>query len=159
MSALNEFVLARALHLLSVLFWIGGVAMVTTVILPATRRVVAAGDRVEFFEAVESRFAWQSRLTTLLAGASGLWLVARMDLWSRFADARYWWMHAMVVVWAVFTLMLFVLEPFVLHRWLRDRAIREPEHTFAMIQRLHWILLAMSIVAFVGAALGAHGGL
>lgn len=158
MNSFNEFAVARAVHLLAVLLWIGGVAMVTTVILPATRRVVAAGDRVEFFEAVESRFAWQSRLTTLVAAGSGFWLVARLDLWSRFAEPRFWWMHAMVGVWVVFTLMLFVLEPLVLHRWFRDRARREPGRTFAMIQRLHWILLGVSIVTFVGAVVGAHGG-
>ena len=159
MNGLNEFAVARTLHLLSVLLWIGGVAMVTTVILPATCRVVAPRDRVDFFEAVESRFAWQSRVTTLMAGGSGLWLVARLDLWSRFTEGRYWWMHAMVLVWAVFTLMLFVLEPLVLHRWLRDRATHEPGRKFAIVQRLHWALLAMSIVTFVGATLGAHGGL
>ena len=32
---MNDLALARVLHLLGVLLWIGGVAMVTTVILPA----------------------------------------------------------------------------------------------------------------------------
>jgi uncharacterized membrane protein len=159
MSGWNEFAVARALHLLAVLFWIGGVAMVTTVILPATRRVVPERERVDFFEAVESRFAWQSRVTTLLTAGSGFWLVAELDLWSRFADPGFWWMHAMVAVWAVFTLMLFVLEPLVLHRWFQRRGRRDPVRTFAMIQRLHWGLLAVSIVTFLGAAVGAHGGL
>ena len=31
--------------------------------------------------------------------------------WNRFGAAAFWWIHAMVAVWAVFTLMLFVLEP------------------------------------------------
>lgn len=159
MTGWNEFAVARALHLFAIVLWIGGVAMVTTVILPAVRRVVTAGDRVEFFDAVESRFAWQARVTTLLAAASGFWLVARLDLWWRFAEVRFWWMHAMVAVWVLFTLMLFVLEPLVLHRLIRQRAERDPERTFAMIQRLHWLLLGASLVTMIAASLGAHGGL
>ncbi len=159
MSGWNEFAIARALHLLAVVFWIGGVAMVTTVILPAVRRVISARDRVEFFDAVESRFAWQARATTLLAAGSGFWLVVRLDLWSRFADLHYWWMHAMVAIWGLFTLMLFVLEPMVLHRVMRKWAGRDPVGAFAAIQRLHWLLLGASIVTLVAAALGAHGGL
>lgn len=34
---MNEFALARVLHVLGVVLWIGGVAMVTTVLLPAVR--------------------------------------------------------------------------------------------------------------------------
>jgi len=70
---------------------------------------------VAFFEAVEGRFAWQARGTTLLVGATGFHLTAAWDLWHRFASPSYWWMHAMVAVWAVFTVMLFVAEPLFLH--------------------------------------------
>jgi uncharacterized membrane protein len=72
--------LARALHVLAVVRWIGGVALVTIVLLPAIDREVEPGRRVAFFESVEVRFAAQSRLTTLLAGASGFYLAWRPDL-------------------------------------------------------------------------------
>ena len=65
----------------------------------------------------------------------------------------------MVAVWAVFTLMLFVLEPLLLHRWLAVRHARDPEGTFALVQRLHWVLLTISLVAVIGAAAGSHGGM
>jgi len=67
-------------------------------------------------------------------------------------------MHAMVFVWAVFTVMLFVAEPLFLHRWLLARAARKPEETFRLIQIMHWILLAISLVTVLGATLGSHGG-
>jgi uncharacterized membrane protein len=156
---MNDLALARALHVLAVVLWIGGVAMVTTVLLPATRRHVAPRERVGFFERIEGRFAWQARLTTLVAGASGFYLTARLDLWFRFREPAYWWMHAMVAVWVVFTLMLFVLEPLWLHRWFVRRATESPEQTFRLIQRLHWGLAAVSAVTIVGSVLGAHGGL
>ena len=156
---MNEYALARALHVFGVVLWIGGVAFVTTILLPAVRRFKDEGERVEFFERVESRFAWQARFTTLLTGASGFWMVWRYDMWARFAEPAFWWMHAMVAVWAVFSLMLFVFEPLFLHRWFIERARRNPAGTFALVQRLHWFLLTFSVVTVLGAVAGSHGWL
>jgi uncharacterized membrane protein len=153
-----ELTLARALHVLCVVFWIGGVAMATTVLLPATRRLKSAEERVAFFENVEAGFARQARWTTLLTGASGFYLAYALNAWDRFGQPTFWWMHAMVVVWALFTFMLFVLEPVWLHRWFEASARRQPERTFALIQRLHWLLLAISVITVTGAVAGSHGG-
>jgi uncharacterized membrane protein len=149
--------IARAIHVLAVVLWIGGVAMVTTVLLPAVRRQIKSGEQLELFQRLESRFAAQARWTTVLAGASGFWLVWRFDLWARFAEPRFWWMHAMVAIWAIFTLMLFVLEPLFLHRRLRERSHREPSGTFVLIQRFHWVLLLLSLITVFGAVAGSHG--
>jgi uncharacterized membrane protein len=145
------------LHVVAVVLWIGGVAFVTVVLLPAVKRLREPAERVAFFEKVEAGFARQARVTTLLTGLSGFYLVHRLGAWNRFADAHYWWMHAMVLVWALFTLILFVLEPLWLHRWFRERAQRDPEGTLAMISRLHWLLLAASVITIAGAAAGSHG--
>ncbi len=156
---MEAWAFARALHVLGVIFWIGGVAMVTTVLLPAVARFRTAEERVAFFEQLEQRFAAQSRVSTLVVGATGFYLAHALDLWARFAELRYWWMHAMVAVWFIFTLMLFVLEPLVLHRWFRSRAQRDPLGTFALVRNLHRALLAVSVATVLGAAAGAHGGL
>ena len=66
-------------------------------------------------------------------------------------------MHAMVAVWLLFTLMLFVAEPLFLDRWLLARAKTRPEATFGLIERLHRILLALSLITLIGAVLGSHG--
>jgi hypothetical protein len=63
----------------------------------------------------------------------------------------------MVCVWALFTLMLFVAEPLFLHRWFRQRAEHAPEQTFRRIERLHWLLLAVSLLTVLGAVAGSHG--
>jgi uncharacterized membrane protein len=156
---MDDLTLARALHVVSIVHWIGGVAFVTLVLLPAVRRLAAPGERVALFEEVERRFATQARISTLVAGLTGFWMTARLDAWTRFADLRFWWMHAMLALWVIFTLMLFVLEPLVLHRWFLARAQRDPEATFALIQRLHIVLLSASAVTVAAAVLGAHGWL
>jgi len=156
---MEDIVIARALHVLGVILWIGGVAMVTTVLLPATRALRSPAEQLAWFEAVEGRFAVQARWTTVLTGASGIYLVHALGLWGRFADGRFWWMHAMVGIWLVFTVMLFVLEPLVLHRLFFERARRDPEGTFAAVTRMHWVLLILSLVTVTGAVAGSHGWL
>ena len=150
-------ILARALHVLGVVLWIGGVAFVTTVLLPAVRRMKEPAERVAFFEDIEGRFAWQARGTTLLVGATGFYMAHAWNLWERFLNPAFWWMHAMVAVWALFTIMLFIAEPLFLHGWFRERAHRDPEGTFRRNERLHRVLLSVSLLTVLGAVAGSHG--
>ena len=152
---MDGFTIARVLHVVSILFWIGGVAFVTLVVMPSIRAHYPPRDRLASFHRMEGRFAPQARWWVLLAGASGFWMVWRMDLWSRFADLHFWWMHAMVAVWLIFMLMLFLIEPLFLHR--RMIASLDPARLFARMERMHRILLAASIVAVIGAVGGSHG--
>ncbi len=152
---MNDFAFARAVHVIAVLFWIGGVGFVNWVLMPTLKATELPQDRLRRFQQMESRFAWQARLWVVLAGASGLWLVARADLWSRFLDSQFWWMHLMVALWAVFALMLFVVEPLHLHR--RLAASKSPEADFIRMTRLHQLLLCVSIITIFGAVGGSHG--
>ncbi len=155
-QVMNVDILARVLHVVGVVIWIGGVAMVTTVILPSVRRFRDPEDRVRFFEQVEGRFAWQARATTLLTGSTGFYLLHRKG-WGLLSHPSYWWLHAMIVVWAVFTLIIFVLEPLVLHRWFQRAARKDPELTFRRIQWLHRVLLIASLLTILGGVAGSHG--
>jgi uncharacterized membrane protein len=148
-----DLALARVLHVLAVVLWIGGVAMVTMVVLPAAR---AARDPEQFLR-VERRFATQARWSVLIAGASGLYMVERMGLWPRFAEARFWWMHAMVALWLAYTLALFVLEPFFLRARFAARLARDPDGALQRMYRHHWVVLAVSLLTVAGAAAGSHG--
>ena len=154
---MTDFAIARVLHVLAVVLWIGGVGMVTTVILPAIRRSYPASQRFSMFHAIESRFAWQARCTTLVAGASGFYMAWRLNAWDRFQSADFWWMHAMVLTWLVFTLMLFVIEPLFLERILIRRAAASPETTYRRVEWLHRILLILSLLTIAGAVAGSIG--
>lgn len=159
MTGFNDFAIARALHVLAVLLWIGGVAFVTMVLIPACRGMAEPQAQLDLFERLEHCFAAVARWSVLVAGGSGLWLVWRLDLWARFADpAGWWWMHGMVAVWTIFALMLFVLEPFVLHKLFQAHARRDPLGTMARIQRVHVVLLTVSLAVVLGAVAGSHGG-
>lgn len=154
----TDIVLARVVHVLAVVLWIGGVGMVTTVLLPAIRRSHPADQRFAVFHALETRFAGQARITTMLAGLSGFYMAWRLDVWDRFRSVDFWWMHAMVLTWLVFTTMLFVLEPLILERLLRRRAALAPEATYRLLEWLHRALLILSLVTVAGAVAGSIGG-
>ena len=154
---MDDAAIARAVHLLAVVLWIGGVGFVTTVLLPAIRRLKASEERLACFDVFERRFSWQARITTGLTGLSGLYMLVRFDLWDRFRFAGFWWMHAMIVVWLLFTAMLFAGEPLFLHRWLAARAREKPEATFRLVEWLHRLLLLVSAITIFGAVAGSHG--
>jgi uncharacterized membrane protein len=154
---LDDVAIARALHVLAVVIWIGGVALVTTVILPAVRRGDFGSDRLTAFQAIERRFVWQARTAVIVVGVTGFYMSARLDLWARFSSAQFWWMHAMVLVWLLFAFVLFVAEPFVLRRRIHDRGTASPETALAWLYRGHLVLLALSVVTIFAAAAGAYG--
>ncbi|TBW29382.1 hypothetical protein EZJ28_03910 [Gramella sp. KN1008] len=149
--------LARVIHVLAVILWIGGVAMVTTVIIPAVKKMNSPKERMETFERIEGKFSLQAKITTLLTALSGFFMLYVMDAWERFLYVQFWWLHAMVLVWLIFTVILFVLEPLVLHKLYKKHAIKNPEKTFNFIHRAHWILLMVSLLTILGAVAGSHG--
>jgi len=86
------------------------------------------------FQAIERRFVWQARIAILLVGATGFYMIEAADLWGRFSSVSYWWMDAMVGVWAIFAIGVFVLEPLFLDRRLPALAARRPWMAVA-----HWL--------------------
>ena len=153
----NYFVIARIFHVLAVVLWIGGVGFVTTVLIPSIRKTEEPSARLKIFEALESKFGFQAKLTTLVAGISGLYMLEVTDGWSRYLNSEFWWLHLMTFVWAVFTLVLFVLEPLFLHKWFHRPAEKNSEKAFQLLQTLPVVLLSLSILALVGAIAGSHG--
>lgn len=148
--------LARVLHVLAVVLWIGGVAMVTTVIIPAVRRMKSAEEQMETFEKIEGRFSLQAKITTLITALTGFYML-HLYGWDRLLDLRFWWIHAMILVWLIFTVILFVLEPYVLHRVFKKYAEKDSARAFLIIHRAHWVLLILSLITIFGAVAGSHG--
>jgi uncharacterized membrane protein len=158
MSQLNDIELARALHVLFITHWIGGVAFVTLVALPLARANKDAGKGWALFETIEQRFSAQVRWSIPLAGLTGLWMAWRLDLWAGFADPGLWWLDAMALVWALFMALVFVVEP-IAHPRLAAEAAHDPGAVLDRLFRAHLVLLAAAGITIIGAVAGAHGGL
>ena len=87
---LERYAFARVVQILGAGLWIGSVALETTVLLTAIKRLKSAAEQISTFELIESRFAWQARVTTLLTGLSGDYLLYYTDGWNRYTDLRFW---------------------------------------------------------------------
>jgi len=119
----------------------------------------ASGDAEKgwaLFEAIERRFAAQVRFSIPLTGATGLWMTWRLDLWGLFAEPAAWWMDAMVLLWALFMVIVFVVEPLA-HRRVAAMAAEDPAALLLRLSRVHRVLLAAGIVTIFGAVAGANG--
>lgn len=154
---MNELTIARAIHILSIVIWMGGVGFVTLVLIPAIRQSSFKQEQLRIFNAIENRFAFIARLAVLLAGASGFYMVYRLDAWQRFFHAQYFWMHAMVLIWLMFVLALFVIEPFFIKNHGRMVKANHDISSLRKTQVVHMIVLILSLITIFISALGAHG--
>jgi len=156
---IDDLALARAIHVLGLVHWIGGLAVVTTIVLPQARGRPDARDAVAAFEAFERRFASQVRISILFVGLSGAYMLTRLDAWDRFHYASFWWLDLMVAVWLLFALMVYVLEPLVIDRLFHQFALRNKNRAFAVAIQLHAAALVISAFAVGAGVFGAHGAL
>ena len=149
-------VLARAIHVVAVVVWIGGVWLVTMVLLPAMRQRLPE-EWIGEFDAIEQRFAPQVRIAALLVLLSGLYMLYAYDLWDRLADVSYWWMHLMVGVWLLFAALLFVIEPLIIGGAIRGRAAAASAAMLTRMLWMHRVLLTLALLAVFAAVAGSHG--
>ena len=154
---MNDLAIARAIHVLAVVVWIGGVAMVTTVILPMVRRAQIPTEGHALLEAVERRFIRQARIATLLVAVSGFYMVERLALWDRFRNIEFWWMHAMVLLWLIFTFVLFIGEPLAARTHTKHGSQPTSKGRLSLMQWLHWVLLLLSAITVLAAVAGSQG--
>lgn len=147
----TTFNVLLALHVLGVVWWIGGVATVTAVLLPMFNRLPAP-ERLQRIQQFEHGFANQARIAVLIVGISGVWMLALTGGMARLALAYGWWIDLMILVWLLFALMLFVAEPLGLPKRL---GLIRKRHGFLL---LHAILLTLALATIVGGVIGARGG-
>lgn len=157
MQDIEYYIYSRALHVLAVVLWIGGVAFVTTVLIPALKRLENTDQRLDLFEKLEGRFGLQAKITTVVTGFTGFYMLHSIDGWDRYSHLQFWWLHLMTFVWLIFTIVLFILEPLFLHRAFHAKATDNSSQAFAILHNMHIILLSLSLLAAFGAVAGSHG--
>ena len=154
---MNALTIARGIHILSIVLWMGGVAFVTMILIPAIRSSSFRGNEYYIFNLIENRFAYVARALVILAGLSGFYMIHLLDAWDRFMQIRYFWMHSMLLIWLMFILALFLIEPF----FIKDHGrIVKDERNFGNLRKtqiLHSIILMLSLFTIFISVLGAHG--
>lgn len=152
-----DLTIARAIHVLSIVIWMGGVAFVTLVLIPALRKNYLEQEQLIIFNMIENSFAKIARLSVALAGISGLYMVYKLNAWDKFTNLHQFWMSAMVLIWVMFALALFIVEPFFINN--RGRMMKNTRgiSNLRKTQIIHLIILLLSLITIFCSVLGAHG--
>jgi len=157
------FIIMHIIHLLTVILWIGGLAFITTMVFPI---IIATKDplgKVLLFQKIERRFAGTARIYNLITGASGIIMVLLMGWQSALFTKAGIPLLVMAAIWVFWFVMLFGLEPLVikkmLERMMKNSEKMDIDGVFARMNRMHWILLAASLIAATGGAIFAHGAI
>jgi uncharacterized membrane protein len=135
----------------------GGVTFVTLVLIPTLRRSSPQVDQLTIFNTIENRFASIARAMVLLAGISGFYMTYKLNAWGRFSQVQFFWMHAMVFVWLLFFLALFIIEPFILKNHSRMVKDGHGITNLRKTQIVHLIILVLSLITIMVSVMGAHG--
>ncbi|MBI5970167.1 MAG: hypothetical protein HY884_03325 [Deltaproteobacteria bacterium] len=155
------FYLIHIIHILTVILWIGGLAFVTIIVLPMAISAKDPLQKVLMFQRVEHRFAKIARFYNLLTGATGF-IMLFMTGWHRML---FTWVGApltfMTLVWVFWFVMLFGLEPLVIKKMLEKMLKQEPkadiDAVFVKLNRMHWFMVMISLLAAAAGVLTAHG--
>lgn len=148
---------AIVVHVLSLIWWIGGLAFLTAVEFPALRYLPDESERAEHFRRIEAASRPQVRIALVLSGLSGIALLWGLNAWKWLEQVRFWWLDAMIIYWLVFALLLFVLEPTVMLERLtsngRGGSVRARRH----LHQLHMVLLVVAFIIIAVAAACSRG--
>ena len=155
------FSILHIIHLLTVILWIGGLAFVTTMIFPMLLKTQNALEKVLLFRRIEHRFARVARAYNVIVGVTGFAMLFTMGWHKTLLTRPGIPLLIMTLIWVFWFVMLFGLEPVLIKKMLDNMAKSgdklEIDTIFAKMNRMHWLMLLISLVAAAAGAVFAHG--
>lgn len=146
-----------AVHVLGVVIWIGGVAFVTIIVFPMIMRMESSFEKVIFFQGIEHRFAKIAKISVLIVGLTGGWLLHITDEWRILFMSAGAGPTLMVIVWTFYVLVL-MFEGKLFKVIFSGEAQQDTSKVFYRLTVFHWVVLGLSLLTiFVGVWAG-HGG-
>lgn len=58
---MENITIARIVHIIAVILWIGGVSMVTTVLIPAIKKIKSKEEQIKTFETIEVSLRYRQK--------------------------------------------------------------------------------------------------
>jgi len=155
------FSILHLIHVLTVIIWIGGLAFITMLVLPMIIGMPDALQKVLFFQRIEHRFAPRARIFSATVVISGLIMMFSTGWHAMLFTKRGIPLLVMLVIGLFWIVMLFGLEPRIIKRMLANLAKSgekmEIETVFNRMNRLHWVLFIVSLIASAAGVIFAHG--
>jgi uncharacterized membrane protein len=145
-----------AIHVVTILLWIGGVAFVTIIIFPLLQTMESSFEQVLMFQRVEHRFARHVRYYLAISGITGFWLLGLEHSFCRLFTWKGIGITMMLFAWAFYLFVLLVEKR--LFKKLFDKPGEfDAKRVFRGLGLFHWVILGISLAAvFLGVWQG-HG--
>lgn len=155
------FTVMLIIHVLAVILWIGGLAFVTILIFPSLYKMQEALQKVLFFQRIEHRFAPLARIYSATVGITGIVMLVHTGWYKLLFTREGLFLTIMFLIWVMWIVMLFGLEPLVIKRMLARMAKSgekmEIDSVFKRMNVMQWVLLFVSMVAAACGIMFAHG--
>lgn len=157
------YVVALTIHIFGVVIWIGGVAFVTMITFPMIQRSGNSLEQVMMFQGVEHRFSKIAKIMVILVGLSGLYLIYEKYGFN-FKELGFG-VWIMIIVWVFYATLLFGLEKIIFKKMFSTPSRKQVVPTgeqpdtkkiFNILQRFHWVVLALSFLAIAAGIWTAH---
>lgn len=151
--------LLTAIHVVSILLWIGGVAFVTIVVFPLILRMEGSLEKALFFQGVEHRFSrivvTPCILVSLITGVTLLLLTGEWKILFSLSDLGP---TVMILVWVLYVVIL-LSERRIFRAIFIQKESARIETVFRRLTVFHWFILGLSLLAVFVGVLAAHGGI
>ncbi len=146
-----------ALHVTTIVLWIGGVAFVTIIIFPMLLGMEDSFEKVLMFQRVENKFARHARYYAGIAGITGGILLSMTGQYKALFTRNTVGVSFMLIVWLFYTLVL-LFEKKVFKVLFSNPEKLDASKIFVRLNVFHWVILGLSLGAvFIGVWAG-HGG-
>lgn len=149
--------LLTALHVVTIVLWIGGVAFVTVIILPMLVTMEDSLEKVMLFQRVENKFARQARFYAWIAGVTGVILLYLTGEYKTLFSINGIGVTVMLIVWLIYTFILTFEKR--IFKVLFSQKELDTAKIFRRLNIFHWFVLALSLAAIFIGVLSGHGGL
>lgn len=149
--------LITALHMVTIVLWIGGVAFVTINIFPILLTMEDSLEKVMLFQRVENKFARQARFYAWTAGITGAILLYLTGEYKMLFSINGIGGTVMLIVWFIYTFIL-TFEKRIFKVLFSQPERLDTARIFKRLNIFHWFVLGLSLVAVFIGVLSGHGG-
>ncbi len=144
-----------ALHVATIVLWIGGVAFVTIIVFPLIARMTDSFDAVMLFQGVEHRFAKHARLYVAISGITGFLVLYLEGLQGLLFTARGLGITIMLIAWAFYLLVL-IFEKRIFKKVFGKPEKFDVKKVFTGLGVFHWFVLGLSMLAVLAGVWQGH---
>lgn len=149
--------LITAIHVITIVLWIGGVSFVTIIVFPMLLRMEGFLEKVMFFQGVEHRFAKLAKIYVAIAGITGFLILHLNNEYSLLFTSEGLGITLMLIAWVFYVLVL-LFEKRIFLRLFSQPEKLDTSQIFFRLSVFHWFVIGLSLLAVAAGVWEGHGG-